>query len=577
MRTKYIFLLISICLSFALDAQPPQSFKYQAVVRDADGNLISNQSVDIRISIRNGSAGGTIVYQETFDETTNQFGLVSLNIGTGTVLIGTFSGIDWGSGSKYMQVDYKEGANYLLLGTTELSSVPYALYSNHSADSYWGKTGNNIFYDGGYVGVGTDNPLNDFHVYGSGLFREGGTGLTIAPGPSYSQLVYVSSGGGGYVSARYAWAQTSLYGNIGINESSPAYPLHVKSSTYGTWLSGFHNTNTDASSHGVVVRADGGDPFLVQNASSNLLYVKHNGNVGIGTSTPDAKLHVNDRIRIGEDPSYSTVYGELIHEGGGNGFIINANAGGGSWADMYFQTNNTTRMFIESAGRIGIGTTTPLRKVHIYSTGTEDALYSMSEHGIGVWASSIDDYGLFAQSSVYYAGWFSGSVYVTGTLGKGAGSFIIDHPLDPENKLLRHNFVESPENLLIYRGKAVLDSEGKTTVTMPDYFKALTKEEEASIHITPVGLPFLTGAEWNRDFSSIILYGEPDRGVYWEVLAERDDPVIHELGRPVEEEKGGEGTLCEKGKLLYPKAYGYPASMGRDYKMNSEAFSSNSK
>ena len=102
---------------------------------------------------------------------------------------------------------------------------------------------------------------------------------------------------------------------------------------------------------------------------------------------------------------------------------------------------------------------------------------------------------------------------------------------------------------------------------MPDYFKVLTKEDEASIHLTPVGRPFLTGAEWNSDFSALVIYGDANREVYWEVLADRDDPVIHELARPVEEEKGGAGKLCEKGKLLYPKAYGYPESAGMDYEM----------
>ncbi len=116
-----------------------------------------------------------------------------------------------------------------------------------------------------------------------------------------------------------------------------------------------------------------------------------------------------------------------------------------------------------------------------------------------------------------------------------------------------------------------MDAKGEARVALPDYFKALTKEKEASIHLTPVGRPFLTGAEWNSDYAGMIIYGDPDREVFWEVLADRDDPVIHQLGKPVEEDKGGTGSLCEKGKLLYPEAYGYPASMGRDYKAKQEA------
>jgi hypothetical protein len=87
------------------------------------------------------------------------------------------------------------------------------------------------------------------------------------------------------------------------------------------------------------------------------MFIESAGNVGIGTTTPDADLHVEDHIRIGEDPSYPNVYGEIYHDGGANGFVINANAGG-SWADLYLQTDGVTQMFIESAGNVGIGTTT---------------------------------------------------------------------------------------------------------------------------------------------------------------------------------------------------------------------------
>ena len=80
----------------------------------------------------------------------------------------------------------------------------------------------------------------------------------------------------------------------------------------------------------------------------------------------------------------------------------------------------------------------------------------------------------------------------------------------------------------------------------------------------------MTGYEWSGDLKAFKIYGESTREVSWVVYADRDDPVIHELGRPVEEEKGGDHSLCEKGKLLYPKAYGYPETAGRDYEMLKE-------
>ncbi|KFB75047.1 hypothetical protein [Candidatus Accumulibacter cognatus] len=160
-----------------------------------------------------------------------------------------------------------------------------------------------------------------------------------------------------------------------------------------------------------------------------------------------------------------------------------------------------------------------------------------------------------------WAGYFVGNVqvngnlHVNGVLSKGSGTFLIDHPLDPENKTLRHSFVESPEDLCLYRGKVQLDAAGKGTVKMPSYFAALTREEDATVSLTAIGSkPFLTAYEWNRNFTAFTVYGEPGREVSYLVLADRDDPLIHQLRRPVEEKKGA--GHFEKGQLLNPEAYG---------------------
>jgi hypothetical protein len=167
----------------------------------------------------------------------------------------------------------------------------------------------------------------------------------------------------------------------------------------------------------------------------------------------------------------------------------------------------------------------------------------------------------YAATSADHAARFQGDVYVSGSINKAACSFLIDHPLDPENRLLRHNCVESPEHLLVYRGRVSVGASGEAQVQMPDYFGAVSNEEEASIHLTPVGRPFDIGAEWNPGFGSFTVYGEPGREVFWQVLVERDDPVIRELARPVEEEKGPGNKYCGRGELLHPTAYGYPESM----------------
>ncbi len=163
-----------------------------------------------------------------------------------------------------------------------------------------------------------------------------------------------------------------------------------------------------------------------------------------------------------------------------------------------------------------------------------------------------------------YAGYFQGNVHVQGALSKTSGSFLIDHPLDPYNKTLRHSFVESPEDLCLYRGKAKLDSKGRATVKMPEYFPILTKEEEATVTLTPVGKkPFLLSFEWASKFTAFTIFGTPNAEATYIVLADRDDPSIHHFRRPVEEDKG-DGNF-EKGKLLCPEAYSRPREMGVGY------------
>lgn len=129
---KIILSVIAIAaLSFSVWAQSPEAFKYQAVVRDASQNVIPNQAVGMQLTIMQGSTSGTVVYQETFAPTSNSYGLVNLEIGTGTVVSGTFASIDWANGPYFIEtaMDATGGTTYIVMGTSQLVSVPYALYS----------------------------------------------------------------------------------------------------------------------------------------------------------------------------------------------------------------------------------------------------------------------------------------------------------------------------------------------------------------------------------------------------------------------------------------------------------------
>ena len=118
-------LIASICF-----AQSPESFKYQAVVRSIDGSILDDQSVSFMMEILEGSSSGTAIYTETHSTTTDDYGLVHLDIGEGTTT-DDFTSIDWGDDEYFLQVsiDLTGGTSYTLLGTSQLLSVPYALHA----------------------------------------------------------------------------------------------------------------------------------------------------------------------------------------------------------------------------------------------------------------------------------------------------------------------------------------------------------------------------------------------------------------------------------------------------------------
>jgi len=358
--------------------------------------------------------------------------------------------------------------------------------------------------------------------------------------------------------------------------------------------------------------ADAGNSFQLRYhggiaLAGKYLTVDSTGKVGVGTTSPGQRLHVYEdmpgEVSYGlklDNPSSTamTSTGVLfkVDSGGsgrGKGAIVYERTDTWNRGDFHFLQNSAAGearvalgdavMTVRNNGNVGVGITNPSSQFEVQRDETSGRLgffkiSSSSNNGDVIRAetagggnalsgSSQNGRGVVGHSATDYAGYFTGDVYVTGSINKAACSFVMDHPLDPENKILRHNCVESPEHLLIYRGKVRLDENGEAAVEMPDYFGAVADEEAASIHLTPVGRPFPVGAEWGGRFAAFTVYGDPGREVFWEVLAGRDDPVIRRIAKPVEEDKGPENKICDRGRLLHPRAYGYPETMGQDYEL----------
>ena len=111
--------------------QAPDKMSYQAVIRNSSDMLVANTPIGMRIHVIQGSPFGAAVYVETHTPISNINGLVSLEIGSGTAIVGSFSSIDWSDGPYFLKTesDPSGGTNYTISGTSELLSVPYALYA----------------------------------------------------------------------------------------------------------------------------------------------------------------------------------------------------------------------------------------------------------------------------------------------------------------------------------------------------------------------------------------------------------------------------------------------------------------
>jgi hypothetical protein len=168
MRKILVLPVIFFFISLFCGGQAPQAFKYQAVIRDITGTVISNQLVSLKISVLKGEINGEIVYNEIHDVHTNALGLVNLEIGRGLVTQGEFSQIPWGEDNYFvhLEIDLEGGMNYQPLGTSQLLSVPYALYAEMSGSipdtiiSQWKESAEGIYYDEGNVGINTSTPDN---------------------------------------------------------------------------------------------------------------------------------------------------------------------------------------------------------------------------------------------------------------------------------------------------------------------------------------------------------------------------------------------------------------------------------
>jgi hypothetical protein len=143
---KKIIIISLLLFSFSfINAQVPQGIPYQAIARNGQGQPLASTNVKVRFSILDSTATGAAVYVESHNTTTSAVGLFTANVGMGTASIGTFSSINWGQNFKFLKVELDTtatGNSYIDLGTQQMMSVPYAIFSGET-QKVTGSSGSN--------------------------------------------------------------------------------------------------------------------------------------------------------------------------------------------------------------------------------------------------------------------------------------------------------------------------------------------------------------------------------------------------------------------------------------------------
>lgn len=270
---KHIFTTLAlIAMSLSALAQGPDLMTYQAILRDAQNELLTNQAVAIQISIMQGTPGNTPVYSEVHAVSTNANGLVSLEIGNG-VTGDDFSDIKWSSGPFFIktETDPEGGTNYTITTTSQLLSVPFSKYADEAGNVFsgkytdltgaptnvsafandagylnsrlWSQNGNDIYYQGGYIGIGTNSPgealtLNNGNdnTYVSFQNNSSGTGTSngLLVGLNFASNAFLWNYEPGYIQMGTNNATRIMIegdGDVGINTFDPTAQFQVVGDT----------------------------------------------------------------------------------------------------------------------------------------------------------------------------------------------------------------------------------------------------------------------------------------------------------------------------------------------------------
>jgi hypothetical protein len=351
-------------------------------------------------------------------------------------------------------------------------------------------------------------------------------------------------------------------------------------------------------------------PLLIKTNNAERLRVLSNGNVGVGLTTPSARLHVKGTGTTGlrgetsatttnaagvlgqitaalPDTFAAGVRGQITTTTSTKGYGVYGSHGGGG-TGVYgtgktgVQGSGTTGVSGSgTTGVFGSGSTTGVLgsgPTGVSGSGSDTGVYGSGRYGVVGDASGSEVTGVLAQANgtggpigvwahvnatdggPALAGYFGGDVKVFGTLTQASGSLTIDHPLDPANKTLSHSFVESPDMMNVYNGNVTTDASGDATVTLPAYFEALNHDFRYQLTVIGQFAQAIVASKIEAN-QFTIKTDKPNVEVSWQVTGIRQDAWAEAHRIPVEEDKSNE----ERGTYLTPKEHGQPESKGHNY------------
>ena len=569
-----IVMTIWVMVTANMFAQSPEKMTYQAVVRDAGNNVLANQPVGMQISILQDSLNGNAVFKETHATTTNSVGLVNLEIGGGTIVSGSMTSIDWANGPYFIktETDPSGGTNYTITGTSQLLSVPYALFAKTAGSSAGG--GQTVIQNDSLIlkdvngvtrmilnpNTGTFKMMNNDTVWfqtsvnspkieyerlgvDNYLIKKEENGAMISELFQGSNLIARITESEYYDGSLSRVTKTEKEEGFGFNANTGVYEKvkeTEKENTNGVFDKYSQNYKTE------------------KNYNNGQLYSEVVTNKRYNELSPGNVIDNYEKVHYKfYDADGNIDYEEKVERDFKSNTYKRYNKNGNDWILMEETNNPTSGTHTTTlSNSSGVSTITQSPGGVVFSQSDANAKkieYTFSDNktqfnfvdkttGNKTNIAYLDGLGgvnygpnhaiktnvlgeTFTQNTYVIGDLLTtGTTDVYGNLNvSGTKNFRITHPTDTA-KYLVHAAIESNEVLNVYSGNVTTDVQGLATVSLPDYFDEINTDFRYLL--TVVGQTFaraIVFQEINAKNQFVIKTDAPNTKVSWQVTATRND------------------------------------------------------